>query len=107
MENVITSVYSGGKVSLKNRDIGEREERGFRQKIPWEALTLKSWGVIPLSPHSLPSTQLYEVYREFCSGHGLPYCGSALSFGKKLLIFLRDSIIAKNVTRTAAMYYKP
>lgn len=53
------------------------------------------------------STALYELYKDFCIAQELPYCKSALSLGKKLLSFLRDGIIDKRVTMTAALYYKP
>ena len=67
-----------------------------------EELFIEQWNGAEVS-----STALYGMYREFCVAQGLPCCGSSLSFGKKLLSFLRDGVITKKVTMNAAFYLRP
>lgn len=54
----------------------------------WEA-----W--LKTAKREFTASQLYAMYKEFCVMKELPYCKNTKSFGKNMLILLRDGLITK------------
>lgn len=55
----------------------------------------------------LTSSDLFDTYRRFCQEHDLPYAPNAISFGQRLLPFLRDNLLMKRRKNSGIVYLKP
>lgn len=51
------------------------------------------------------ATDFYNLYREFCIGNSLRYADNALSFGRKLLIFIANNKLQK-IRKNSGVAYK-
>jgi len=54
----------------------------------------------------LSSGDLYDTYRRFCQENDLPYAPNAISFGQRLLPFLRDNVLTKRRKNSGLVYLK-
>lgn len=50
------------------------------------------------------ATDLYEMYRNFCTDQNLPYCRSAKSLGMKLLVQIRNGKLKKRTLDGSSLY---
>lgn len=56
--------------------------------------------------YELSSSDLYDTYRRFCQENDLPYAPNALSFGQRILPFLRDAVLIKRRRNNGVYYLK-
>jgi len=57
--------------------------------------------------HELSSGDLFDTYRRYCQENDLPYAPNAISFGQRLLPFIRDNQLRKLKKSSGAYYLKP
>jgi hypothetical protein len=55
----------------------------------------------------LSSGDLFDTYRRYCQENDLPYAPNSISFGQRLLPFLRDNILVKHRKTKGIVYCKP
>lgn len=55
----------------------------------------------------LSSGELYDTYRRYCQENDLPYAPNLISFGQRILPFLRDNILVKHRKNKGVFYSKP
>jgi hypothetical protein len=79
----------------------EYQEQVIETEASSEERFIEQWDGEPLS-----AGELFDSYRKYCQENDLPYAANAISFGQRLLPFLRDNKIQKKRKNTGVVYVK-